>query len=79
MKTRLKYAFSDDQENYTKDLIASEAHVALAKEAAEKSMVLIKNEGLLPLEAAKGKKVLVLGKISNLENTGDIAVVIQPL
>ena len=73
LKTRLKYAFSNDQDNYTKDLIASEAHVALAKEAAEKSMVLIKNEGILPLEAAKGRKVLVLGKISNLENTGDIA------
>ena len=73
LKTRLKYAFSNDQDNYTKDLIASEAHVALAKEAAEKSMVLIKNEGILPLEAEKGKKVLVLGKISNLENTGDIA------
>jgi len=73
LKTRLKYAFSDDQDKYTKNLIASEAHVALAKEAAEKSMVLIKNDGILPLASEKGKKVLVLGKISNLENTGDIA------
>jgi len=73
LKTRLKYAFSGDQEKYTKDLIASESHVALAKEAAEKSMVLIKNNGLLPFKENDGKKVLVLGRLANAENTGDHA------
>ncbi len=73
LKTRLKYAFSDDEDKYPKEVISSDAHVALAKEAAEKSIVLIKNDGVLPIEANKAKKVLVLGKISNMENTGDHA------
>lgn len=73
LKTRLKYAFSDDEDKYPKEMISSDAHVALAKEAAEKSIVLIKNDGVLPIEANKAKKVLVLGKISNMENTGDHA------
>lgn len=73
LKTRLKYAFSGDQEKYTKDLIASEGHVALAKEAAEKSMVLIKNNRLLPFKENEGKRVLVLGRLANAENTGDHA------
>jgi beta-glucosidase len=43
----------------------------LAQEAAEKSMVMIKNEGnILPFE--KGvKRVLMLGKLAAEENTGD--------
>ncbi len=73
LKTRLKYAFAYDQEKYPIDVIASDSHVALAKETAEKSMVLIKNEGVLPIDQSKAKKVLVLGKISNMENTGDHA------
>jgi beta-glucosidase len=73
LRTRLKYALSGDQGKYTKDLIASDAHVALAREAAEKSMVLIKNEGVLPFEANHGKQIIVLGRLANKENTGDHA------
>ena len=73
LRTRLKYAFSDDQKAYPRELISNKDHVDLAREAAEKSMVLIKNEGVLPLASDKGEKVLVLGKISNMENTGDHA------
>ena len=73
LKTRLKYAFSDDQQNYPKESISSKNHVELARIAAEKSMVLIKNQGVLPLAASAGKKVLVLGKLANMENTGDHA------
>lgn len=73
LSTRLKYAFVNDQNEYPKELISNDEHVSLAREAAEKSMVLIKNKGILPFSAAPGKGVLVLGKISNLENTGDHA------
>lgn len=73
LSTRLKYALKDDQKAYPKELISNKDHVDLAREAAEKSMVLIKNEGVLPLASGKGKKVLVLGRISDMENTGDHA------
>lgn len=71
LKTRLKYAFSDDQGAYGHDMIEKESHVTLARVAAEKSMVLIKNDEILPFSAESGQKVLVLGKLANAENTGD--------
>ena len=73
LRTRLKYAFSDDQETYGHEEIEKESHVTLARVAAEKSMVLIKNNEVLPLASETGQKVLVLGRLANLENTGDIA------
>ena len=71
LKTRLKYAFSDDQDTYGRDQIEKESHVVLARVAAEKSMVLIKNDDVLPLTSESGQKILVLGKLANAENTGD--------
>jgi len=73
LKTRLKYAFSDDQETYGHEVIEKESHVTLARVAAEKSMVLIKNEKVLPLSSETGQTVLVLGRLANMENTGDHA------
>ena len=73
LKTRLKYAFSDDQKTYGHEEIGKESHVTLARVAAEKSMVLIKNKNVLPFASITGQKVLVLGRLANMENTGDIA------
>ena len=73
LKTRLKYAFTGDEDNYPKELIASDSHVELARVVAEKGMVLIKNQGVLPLHASPGKKVLVMGRLADMENTGDHA------
>ena len=43
----------------------------MAREVAEKSMVLIKNQGqVLPFNKSV-KRVLVLGKLADQENTGD--------
>jgi beta-glucosidase len=56
---------------YTPDLVTHPAHTALAQEAAEKSMVLIKNEGaVLPFDE-NVRRVLILGKLADRENTGD--------
>lgn len=54
---------------YTPDLVASAAHDALALEAAEKSLVLLKNDGVLPF--APGTRLAVLGRLAGLANTGD--------
>jgi len=50
---------SEKNDNYKYDI---EAHHALAKEAAIKSCVLLKNEGILPID--KNEKVLVIGEFA---------------
>jgi beta-glucosidase len=64
-------AAEDPLADYPMELVASESHVALALEAAEKSAVLLKNEGVLPLERGRIRKLAVLGRLAAIENTGD--------
>ncbi len=53
-----------------KSVILSKEHIALAREAATKGIVLLKNEGkILPITA--GKKIAVVGRYANKRNTGD--------
>ncbi|QKX17223.1 glycoside hydrolase family 3 C-terminal domain-containing protein [Microbulbifer sp. YPW1] len=62
--TRFKLGMFDPAESvpYTQipmSVVGSEEHLALAETAAEKSMVLLKNDGVLPL--AEGTRVAVIG------------------
>jgi beta-glucosidase len=58
--------------HYDKSLIASPEHIALAREVAEKSAVLLKNENtLLPFDKNKMKKIVVIGTLADSRNTGD--------
>ncbi|WP_288129913.1 glycoside hydrolase family 3 C-terminal domain-containing protein [Microbulbifer sp.] len=62
--TRFKLGMFDpaDSVPYTQipmSVVGSEEHLALAEKVAEKSMVLLKNDGVLPL--AEGTKVAVIG------------------
>ncbi len=53
-------------------VIACEAHRKLAREAAQKSIVLLRNEGaLLPLHVNKLKRVAVIGELAAKPNLGD--------
>ena len=71
VRTLLSFTEADDSE-YSKDLIGSKEHIELALEAAEKSMTLIKNDNnVLPLSKNKVKRIAVIGKLGNAENTGD--------
>jgi beta-glucosidase len=55
---------------YDAEQIGSESHRALAREAAEKSMVLLQNAGdLLPLQDLQ--TIAVIGRLADTPNTGD--------
>jgi beta-glucosidase len=71
LKTRLKYAFATDEMTYGLEQVGSQEHIDLARETAQKSMVLIKNEQVLPFNKKSGKTIAVIGRLANLLNTGD--------
>jgi beta-glucosidase len=53
-------------------VVECEEHVALAREAAEKSIVLLKNTGeVLPLAPEAGVKIAVVGDLADSINLGD--------
>ena len=72
LKTRLKYAFSYDSIEYNQKLILKSDHIELARKAAEESMVLIKNEKILPFKIMENMRVGVFGNLADLHNTGDM-------
>ncbi len=52
-------------------VVEREEHIDLAREVAEKSFVLLKNELLLPLEDTAGLKVALVGDLADTVNLGD--------
>ncbi len=70
LRTLYRFAAAEDPlETYDVSLVACPAHVALALEAAEKSAVLLINDGILPLP--KTARVAVFGSLAGQVNTGD--------
>ena len=71
LTTQYRFACKQDPlPDYPMSLVASDAHIALAREAAEKSAVLLANDGTLPLSPDIAR-IAVLGRLAALENTGD--------
>lgn len=70
---RTLIAFSEaDDKKYSEEIVGSKEHIALALEAAEKSMTLLKNEHqTLPFSKEICKKIAVIGRLGDKENTGD--------
>ncbi len=72
VRTKLVYLTRDDPQEYRPDLVAGPEHTALAREVAEKSMVLLKNDGpLLPLHKASIGKIAVVGELADADNMGN--------
>ncbi len=67
LRQQLRLIRSD---GYDAAQVGSQSHRALAREAAEKSIVLLQNKGdLLPLRDLK--KIAVIGRLADTPNTGD--------
>lgn len=67
LQTQLKLGFYDDPSHspyrhYGIDSVNNSYHISLAKEAAEKSMVLLKNDGILPLKKDTISSIMVVGE-----------------
>jgi beta-glucosidase len=70
LRQQVRFAQGRDPKNYPLEIVGCEAHRKVAREAAEKAIVLLKNEGdLLPLENLK--KLAVIGKLAEQVNYGD--------
>jgi len=73
LRTQYRFACAADPlTDYPIELVASPGHVALAREAAQKSIVLLENDGVLPLDRSKLRRIAVLGRLAALPNTGDM-------
>ena len=72
VRTKLVYLTREDPQAYPRSLAGSAEHAALAREVAEKAMVLLKNEGaLLPLDKSRVKTLAVVGHLADADNIGD--------
>lgn len=55
-----------------RNVVACDAHRALAREAAQKSIVVLRNDGaLLPLDPDRLRRVAVIGRLASVANLGD--------
>jgi beta-glucosidase len=62
----------DQPSDLDESVLASEEHLALAREAAAEGSVLLKNEsGALPLDAGALDRIAVVGLLADMPNTGD--------
>ena len=70
ISTLLRFQGIYRQQKYSKNVVCCDAHTSLARKAAEKGAVLLKNEGLLPIRD-NHSKIAAVGRFANDEVIGD--------
>jgi beta-glucosidase len=78
LRQKIRFAQIGRPEQYRPEAVLSPEHKALAREAAQKSMVLLKNEPVgdgfhrvLPIDTARVRRIAVIGKLAAKPNIGD--------
>ncbi len=70
LRQQTRFGQGRNPRDYGPEVVGCEAHRRLAREAAEKSIVLLKNDGgLLPLRDVR--RLAVFGRLADTPNTGD--------
>ena len=64
-------AFNQNYKACSRSVIGCKEHIDVAKKAAEESITLIKNDGVLPLDRSEVKKVAIIGELANKPVIGD--------
>lgn len=49
----------------------TDAHLALAEEVARRGIVLVRNDGVLPIDRASAAEIVVMGPLADVPNLGD--------
>lgn len=76
LRQKLRFAQIGEAGRYGPQAVVSAAHRALAREAAQKSMVLLKNDRVgerrvLPIDLARLKRIALIGELATADNIGD--------
>lgn len=71
LRQKIRFSSIGNPKLYSKEKMGCSEHSELALEVARKSAVLLKNEGVLPLDRKKVKKVLVAGDLARTGAIGD--------
>jgi beta-glucosidase len=76
LRRKIRFASVGQPDRYRRENVVCQAHRDLAREAAEKSVVLLRNEPIdgapaLPLDPARVRKLAVLGRLAGTPNIGD--------
>lgn len=70
--TKFAFLSGAESQTYPKEILGNAEHTLLAREAAEKGSVLLKNENqVLPLNKTEIKEIVLLGSLVHSEQTGD--------
>ncbi len=76
LRQKIRFAQIGEPDRYGPQTVVSAEHRALAREAAQKSMVLLKNDRVsesrvLPIDRTHVRRIALIGELAAVENIGD--------